>query len=273
MISLRWTILLTFVVCALQSPLGAAVIGSFDNARGGVGSIEFGSDSGDFRAHVSATFPSISFSSTNTLTDSYLNSVDVLVLGVVAGPTTPISPLSASEQTALLNFVTGGGSALLFTDNAFQFELAGDSLVGPFGLDAGGAIGASPDASVIATHPVTDGPFGTVSTIETLFPGWFPSLGPNATELAQLDSNGEAFAAVIAPNTLAPGSGSVVLYSDVLYVDAVYNLGTNVELIDNSLEFAGLNASPIPEPTTMAIWGLGVLGMASYEWRRRRKVA
>lgn len=34
-----------------------------------------------------------------------------------------------------------------------------------------------------------------------------------------------------------------------------------------------VSLSAVPEPSALAIWGMGVIGMAVYGWRRRRKVA
>src|SRR5688500_9752179 len=99
---------LVAITAALVTPLDAAaqaVIGGFNVSRGGISSVQSGSATGNFRTHVLATFPGVTFTSTQALTTFYLNTVDVLVISAVAGATTPITSLTASEQTALLHFI------------------------------------------------------------------------------------------------------------------------------------------------------------------------
>jgi hypothetical protein len=243
--------LVTFLVipallATAVAPAQAFVIGGFDAARGGILSVEFGSLTGNFRAHVAATFPGTTYLSTGTLTDEFLSSIDVLVISAVKGDTTPITLLSAAEQTALVNFVIAGGSALILTDNDFQFEPASDSLVSPFGLDADGAIVGATSATVTASHPVTAGPFGTLTTIDyAVYPGWYPTLGPNAIALARLVPNNQVSLAVINRGTLAPGSGAVVFFADATIDDGNYT-GSTVALVDNALAYAASLSPPAP---------------------------
>jgi hypothetical protein len=233
----------------------ALTIGGFDLARGGIESVQFGSDTSSFRAHVTATFPGATFSSTGSLTAAFLAGIDVLVISAVKGPTTAITLLSAAEKTALWNFVAGGGSALLLTDNNVQFEPASDSMVGVFGLDATGAIPGSATATVVATHPVTSGPFGTLTSIPyAAWPGWYASLGAYATPLATLDANGQVSLAVIDFGALGPGSGAVIFFSDAT-IDNVNYTGATVVLVDNALAYA----LPAPGPAVLLALALGVL--------------
>lgn len=248
--SRRAAIAASFLVVLASAPVHAFVIGGLDLARGGAYSPEFGSATGGFRTHVAATFPGTTFSSAPTLTASFLSGVDVLIIAAPAGSTTPITPLGAAEQAAMTSFVLAGGSALLLSDNDFQFEAASDSMVGPFGLDADGALVGTVTGTVTASHPVTNGPFGTVTTLSYGFPGWFPTLGPNAVALASLDANSQISLAAIDHGILGPGSGAVIFFSDST-IGAM--TGSNLTLVDNALAYA------VPEPGPLALLGIALV--------------
>ena len=68
-------------------------------------------------ADIVSAFPGTTFQFTNTLTSPFFSSVNAVILGVATSDTSSITPLSASEQSALKSFVLGGGIALMFSDN------------------------------------------------------------------------------------------------------------------------------------------------------------
>jgi hypothetical protein len=240
------------------------VIGSFDSSRGGTYSISSGSLTSNLRAHVAATFPGTTYSSSSTLTPAFLSGVNVLVIAAPFNNTGPaITPLSAAEQSALVSFVNAGGRALLFADNNTQFEVASDSMVSPFGLDSTGVIFGSATATVTNTmHPVTNGPFGPVSTLTYGSPGWFNALGANAAALARLNANNQVSLAVTDYGVLSPGSGAVVYFADATIDNSTYT-GSIVTLVDNALAY-----TTVPEPGSLLLGGVGAAGLAV--WRRRR---
>src|SRR5262249_18030150 len=155
-------------------------------------------------------FPGASLTATSVLTDEYLAGVNILfVSSVRETDNVPITPLTPAEQAAQLRFVNAGGSALIFTDNE-NYMTASNRLVGPFGLNSTGVLRDDIMARVSdpLAHPVTNGPFGLVSTFNTYFPGWFDSVGPTAQPLARLVPNDEVALAVIDPGILSPTSGA-----------------------------------------------------------------
>jgi hypothetical protein len=245
-IKLREWILFAVVSFAITVH-GEIVIGCFDTNRAGVFSPSAGSSMTSFRANIAANFPGATFQSTNLLTSSFLSSINLLVITAVGGNTSGITPLNAAEQGALTNFVLAGGAALLCADNDIQFQPASQSMVQPFGLDCTGNLPNSVVATITnLTHPVTDGPFGAVTSYTVAsYPGWFDILGPYAVGIATLNPNGEVSLAAIAPGVLSGTSGGVVFFSDSTINDGSFT-NTLPTLVDNAVDFV---LAPSARPT------------------------
>ncbi|HQR08987.1 MAG TPA: PEP-CTERM sorting domain-containing protein [Gemmatales bacterium] len=244
------------------------VIGSFDATRGGIYNTETGSQTTNFRTQVATNFPGTTYSSTSTLTPAFLSGINVLAISAVFSGTTGISPLSSSEQTALLNFIQAGGRALLFTDNDLQFGAASISMVSPFGLNTTGNIPGATTATVTnGSHPITNGPFGSITTINyNSFPSWYTTLGANAIELARQTFNNEISLAVINPGVLNPGSGAVVFFADST-IDNFSLTGNTVTLVNNALAFVA-----VPEPSSILMLGSAAVvgGIGAFRYRRKK---
>jgi len=238
---------LAIALSAACNPGHASVVGGFDAARGGQDS--FSSSFGFLIPIIQSAFPGTTFSETSTLNPTFLSNVDVLFLGSVksgaGGSQMAVNPLSGAEQTAMVNFVLGGGSALLFVDNS-DFAAGNNSFISPFGVTVSGAITGGPIATVTnpPAHPTTNGPFGIVSIFQTGVPGASLSLGPNAVSLATLSVGGGIALAVIDLGVLGPGSGGVVVVVDtnVLESPHINNPAIqNRELVLNALAFGNLD--------------------------------
>ncbi len=258
--------ILVLMVAARQADC-ATVLGGFDSARGGEGSLRDGVFFENLRPEIMSGFSPAILSATTTLTDVYLSTIDVLVLDVAwtgADPT-QASPLTPEEQTALRSFVTSGGGAVLMTDHAASFELANESFLDPFGLDSTGYIEGPRDLIITdLSHPVADGPFGSLTEVAFWYPGYFNDLGPDAVEVGTVI--GQPGLAAIAPGQLGPGSGGVVFFSD----HAPGRNNSTVML--NSIAFVAPNAL-IPEPSTLVLLFSLALAGAGVGYRRRRKTA
>ncbi len=98
----------------------AATFGGLDLSRGGIDSLSDASEMAPYRALIGGLVPGATFSGTDTLTESYLSTVDGVFLGGATSINSAITPLTSSEQSALFQFVLGGGSAIIGTDNANQ---------------------------------------------------------------------------------------------------------------------------------------------------------
>jgi hypothetical protein len=227
------------------SPL---VVGGFDAARGGIESFAPGENS-TLAAEIASAFPGTTFQFTNTLTPSFFSSVNAVILGLGTSDTSSITPLSASEQSALKSFVLGGGVALMFSDNdtfASNAPAANANFLAPFGVIATGTLSGIVNAPILnPTGPLT-GPFTPVTTFATNFPGWYSNTNGGLV-LADLNGN-PAMPAIdyFGPSAIGPTSGAVVLFSDSNNIAAGDPVaGADLNLILNALALATL-APPRP---------------------------
>ncbi len=227
------------------------IIGGFNNSRGGFFSFPSGNYLDQARASLAANFTGASFTSFDTITPQTLAEVDLLMLSVGTSNGTAITPLSATEQSVLFDFVQGGGCAILFPDNSSFSSgapVANESLIDPFGMDIAGTLGGRITAAVStpAASPITNGPFGTISTFSQNYPGGLINLGPYAISLAS-NPLGNALA-VIESGAIQTGSGRVIVFTDINSfgdTDAAGFFPENEALFLNTI-----NACKVPVDTT-----------------------
>ena len=247
-------------------------VGGFDSTRGGFESLAPGEDS-TLANDIAAAFPGTTFSFSNTLTPSFLNGLNVVILGVATTDSSAITPLTSSEQTALQNFVLDGGTALIFTDNSTfdpNAPAANASLLTPFGLTATGTLVGGVNAPILNPSGPLTGPFTPVTEFATNFPGYFNGTGAG-TVLAQF-APGEAAIDYFAPGTLGPHSGAAVFFSDsdaMVAGDALTT--TNLNLILNA--FATNQLTPVPEPSTWSMIAVGGAALLGIMLRKKQRIA
>jgi len=239
-------------VCSVAALAGTAaadpnVVG-FNSVRGGVTNIVSGQEFDQLRAALIAVHPSTTFRGVSPLTD--INSADdIVILASGSGSVTAITPLSAAEQTALLNFVLAGGSAIICVDNdtfnGAASDAANESLLDPFGLDVTGTgLPWSRTASVTApASPVMNGPYGVIATHSVGWSGWFNTVGPAGSVIARLNDNSQPNLVEVPCGTLGPGSGRVVLFSDTTMLIDTYVTANNLALLKNAYVFV---STPCP---------------------------
>lgn len=216
------------------------------------------------RSGISSAFAGTTFSGASVLTNSYLSTIDMLIITTVGGAGGgPPVVLSAAEQAALLAYINGGGGALLITDNG-GFGAGNASFVAPFGLVATNPTGTPlpnvPVNIVNSVHPVTNGPFGAITNYDVDFTGAYDSIGPYAIGLARASDPGNAaidnkfVLAAISPGLLSASSGGVVFTSDLNLRDG--DITSNLQmLVNNSIAFAIQPAGQVvPEPAGLALW-------------------
>ena len=132
------------------------------------------------RAAIASEFPSTKYNRLDTLTPENLAVVDVVFLDTVGG-----TPLSASEQSALSEFVNGGGTLFTQVFPAGSFLQAAQAIVAPFGLEPNNLC----NNSNVVTHaipaisdPIVNGPFGVVSVHQNRFECHLRGVGGTSVE-------------------------------------------------------------------------------------------
>jgi hypothetical protein len=213
---------------------------------------------------IASAYPGTTFQFANALTPSFLNGVNVVILGVATSDVSAITPLTASEQAALLNFVLGGGMALIFADNSIfdpNAPAANASLLSPFGVTVSGTLFGLVNAPILNPAGPLTAPFTPVTQFATNYPGFFSGIGVG-TALADLSGNpSEPAIDRFAPGALGPSSGAVVFFSDSDAMVAGDSLtSTNLNLVLNSFSFAS-GDSVVPEPSTLGLVGLTLGGL------------
>ena len=125
-------------------------------------SLSSGTVASDAHNALVANFPEATFVTSPTLTPSFLSGINVLMITSAMSSTEPLSPLSSSEETALFNFVKGGGNAFLIMEGFSPFISAVNSIVNPFGMTIvdDGLTGVLQVTPVGPSNPIINGPFG-----------------------------------------------------------------------------------------------------------------
>jgi hypothetical protein len=212
----------------------------------------------EMRNDITAAFPGSTFTSVVELSGD-LSGYDLIVASGFNDP-----GLTSAEQTNLGNFVLGGGHYFYVGEGVSTPN--NTSFVAPVGM----TMAPDPttgDPNVFApwtnpTHPFLNGPFGQATTPPGSVSGsgaaMVTTLGL-ALELARWNpstGNGGIAVAAITRDALAPGSGFVVVGTDVNMISPS-RWGTELGIpLMNALY---LSQQPIPEPSSAA--GLALLAM------------
>jgi hypothetical protein len=212
-------------------------------------------DTGDYATlRATLTGRGDTWSEVATLTPASLAGLDAFYTSLVKIGDT----LTASEQTALYDWVNAGGILLLAGDIA-AWQPTYNSWLSPFGLaESGGTDGTTiASATVVApAHPLVNGPNGVVPTFSmTTFAYFAPD---SYTTVATYLGNPVLI-------DKAVGSGFVTAVGDHnMFTDSW--IGTNEE----TLFLNALDRYVIPEPGTALLLALGIAVVGARVWRRRR---
>lgn len=249
---------------SLASIAQARVLLSFDGIRGGNGSVTDSPTYATLRSDIATQFPDYSVLETSTLSPASLAGVDVAWLGVARVNGLAVT-LSAGEQTALMDFVVAGGTAVLFCDNdtfAPAAPAGNASFVGQFGISiAGTMMGDTTHTVVNASNFIMNGVYGSVgATLTTSYPGYFTTVPSNAQVLARIASNNEASVLWIPAGALAPTSGDVIFFSDSGFRGTGGAISSNFDRLYRNI------LAQVPSPSGLLVFGAGALAMG----RRRR---
>jgi len=237
------------------------VVGTLDGAGGGIVA--------NLVANAQASLD-ISVLQSSTLDATFFNQIDVFLF--VNGQGNTSLTLGPTVRTNLLNFVTGGGHAYMGLDAISgvgpPFDNDGAAIANLFGFDITNRAAITETGSItVATHQIATGPFQPASAFTASFFGEVSITGdPTGRSIIGSTLSKDVFAFLDA-DILGVGSGKVYISSDEVPVGTALD-GEN--LFKNALfDMGAMFPARVPEPGTLALFGIGLLGLGCMMRRHR----
>lgn len=268
----RTLIVSSVVLCFLAANAQATVIGTFSNAR----PIYSGFDlfAGQLYDEARAALAADGHTLVNLdagIDGTSLGGVETVYLPLGLGN----SILSSSEVSALTSFVASGGNLIVEGEhNPSSYQ----NLAAAFGVTI---LGFSSGDSSWATLPITgtyagltSGPYGNPTSLATATTG---AIDPGSTSGISLIDGGGGLSLLYvlgAGAGLSSGSGDVIFLTDVNHFDDPENTGGwsqgDGPTFWRNMFGLGATSSNAPEPGSLALVALGLVGVSLGVRRRRR---
>jgi hypothetical protein len=240
------TVRVLILCCGLACAASAQVIVGFNATRGG--SYNLQSQPG-VQTAISAALPGATYTFTAALDSGALTGARGVVIMAPVDNINPISALTASEQAALLAFIQSGGFAIIATDAGYipAFDVTNASFVGQFGLTVTGTDYTGLTIPSPTGNPITNGPFGVVSSLSGIAAGPYTTVPAVYNPLGQL-TPGVQGAGYFARGALGARSGAVLFLSDANVLNSIWATPANYNLVSNFVSYA-----IVPEPSTLQL--------------------
>jgi hypothetical protein len=172
------------------------------------------------------------------------------------------------ENLAPTNFYSYQGTATVIEGVTFQSS-SGMYVIGGAYAESGGLFSTGTGSVLFGyTVGINASGIGTVKSFGVDLRGYQEATTPFAITL----SNGQSFNVTITnPTGGGAGGGFFGVTTDTPFTSVVIDSGTSYSIIDN-VSYGALSATAdVPEPASLAIWGLSALGCAIRAFRGRRR--
>jgi len=207
----------------------------------------------------------------------------LLLLSSVASPVHAETILQFGGSPAAVT-ATGNGTTGVTTISVVNGAVSISELGGVTGLNISAVLNLSATNTSVATLNAGDitqhfsGNFSITSGATNYLSGTFgdETFGFNGGTIAFMSASSPPGSIVFTSNytpafPLTPPSGVSFTFTNVNPALGIVGSGSTATIASFGGDTSGnFNASPVPEPSTMAIAGLGALGMIGYGLRRRK---
>jgi hypothetical protein len=275
-IFIRLSLLILIFVLSSYAPLSATMFHWSGSPIAG----ETGKEYPTFFPEVSAEFKIHDFTSTMTLTLTYIGASEIMAsinqtltgfLWDITDPDVRLTALLAkvADSSSLVNDIDNviPGSTYLDTGDlsgqwAFRDDIsAGFSALGPLGAFGVGTMGSiNFNADVFGSHHVIDS--GKTEVNPAIGGVDFGIIHPDSVGAIEFSKGGFQQQGPMVQNAMVFTFGIIHDSGGTLTEDEI----ANVQPL-----FGSEGAPLVPEPSTFALFGIGILGVIAYGWRRRRK--
>lgn len=239
-----WLLRLCLLACLLVPTIAfGQVVGSLSPARAGQGAL---TSDPQLQGAILTRLPNATFASADTLTPAFLETIDVLVLGVYFDLGGNQVILSTEESYALRDFALRGKGVVIFGDNVV-YNPANVPMLGVFDSSITSQWGEL-TVPLAADNPVTGGPVPA----EQIDIAYSSSITvPNGANPIATYPNGTAVGVYFDAGAIFPGSGPVVLFGDAL---PGFPTPENLKVFANSVAYVARPPLP-PVPNTIRVGG------------------
>jgi hypothetical protein len=184
------------------------------------------------------------------------------------------SAFSGAESASLAAFVSAGGG-LYLTGERPCCEAANTSieaLLNSLVIGGGISVGGMGDVPGGETYSFNPGAAGGISTTPNVLGPWAPSApgrlaGVSGDNILTLGNLGDIGGGVWDSPDLVPGVGRIALLMDIDWISGGPP-GDRVNIVEN-IELYLRPGAQAPEPTTLVLLGVGLLGLDVLRRRRR----
>jgi hypothetical protein len=183
------------------------------------------------------------------------------------------SALTASEQTTYINYLTNGGGLFVMGENS-TFVDRNNSIFSLITAAGGGTMTfTTPLSTQTVNAPFTGPNIITDGNVTYAAPGGVTDPGNGQFMTVDTNGSGTGVAFSVGDLTNAP-LGALTTVFDVNFMQGTFDQPDSQQFLKNLISFVDVQVNPnpaaVPEPGTILLLGLGLLGLAGREYRCRK---